>query len=261
MATAVLDGRPVAVTGGGSGVILVWDLYTGAVLGRLAGHGGAVQAIAVTVVDGRPMAVSGADDGTVRIWDLLDRVPRGGPLPGHVREARAVAIAVVDGRPVVLVGHEDCVARMRDVRTGERLDRPLRGHTGWVRALATAAPGGRPVAVSAGRDATVRAWDLGTSEQLGRAFGTGAAVGLGAGWVGPLAIAEAGGRPVVGGGVPNECTLRTWDLYTGEQRGTAPVFPQPVSALAWEPGAGLVVGFGWELAVLKPCPWISDSDH
>ncbi|MFB7081104.1 hypothetical protein ACFCYO_27175, partial [Streptomyces sp. NPDC056308] len=71
VATAVVDGRPVAVTGSVDETVRVWDLTTGQPIGEpLTGHTGAVCAVATAVVDGRPVAVTGSVDETVRVWDL-----------------------------------------------------------------------------------------------------------------------------------------------------------------------------------------------
>ncbi len=71
MATAVLDGRPVAVTGSDDTTVRVWDLGTGRPIGDpLTGHTSTVGAVATAVLDGRPVAVTGSYDATVRVWDL-----------------------------------------------------------------------------------------------------------------------------------------------------------------------------------------------
>ncbi|MFJ6769900.1 hypothetical protein ACIQOV_02765, partial [Kitasatospora sp. NPDC091257] len=71
MATAVLDGRPVAVTGGTDRTVRIWDLTTGRQIGQpLTGHTGEVDAVATAELDGRPVAVTGGTDRTVRVWDL-----------------------------------------------------------------------------------------------------------------------------------------------------------------------------------------------
>lgn len=44
--------------------------------------------------------------------------------------------------------------------------------------------------------------------------------------------------------------MREWDLATGEQVGPPLLFPYPVWAVAVVPGDRLVVGFGYEVAVL-----------
>ena len=49
----------------------------------LAGHTGAVHAVAVAALDGRPVAISGGGDRTVRVWDLATGSPVGDPFAGH----------------------------------------------------------------------------------------------------------------------------------------------------------------------------------
>ncbi|MCX4750862.1 hypothetical protein OG455_36075 [Kitasatospora sp. NBC_01287] len=64
-----------------------------------------------------------------------------------------------------------------------------------------------------------------------------------------VATAVLDGRPVaVTGG--DDCTVRIRDLTTGDQVGPELVFPLPVCAVAVVPDGRLVVGFGWEVAVL-----------
>ncbi|MEU1514830.1 WD40 repeat domain-containing protein [Streptomyces sp. NPDC005811] len=172
VATAVLDGRPLAVTGGFddgySGELRRWDLATGHQIGDpLAGHDGFVQAVATTMLDGGPVAVSGGQDSTVRIWDVRTGQQIGAPLTGHTGRVEAVAAAVVAGRTVALSGGEDSRVRMWDLADGTELLPALTGHTGTVTVLATGLVDGRPVAVSGGDDRTVRLWDLITREETG----------------------------------------------------------------------------------------------
>ncbi|MGW3498023.1 hypothetical protein [Streptomyces sp. NPDC001020] len=74
VATAVVDGHPVAVTGSHDHTVRVWDLTTGQPIGEpLTGHTREVEAVAAAVVDGRPVAVAvtGSWVETVRMWDLI----------------------------------------------------------------------------------------------------------------------------------------------------------------------------------------------
>lgn len=107
VATAVVRGRPVAVTGGWDAA-RVWDLTTREPIGEpLAEY---VSAVATGLLDGRPIAVvggaSGATEerGTVRVWDLSTRSPIG---PCLVFPLSVDALAVAPGgRLVVGFGRE-----------------------------------------------------------------------------------------------------------------------------------------------------------
>ena len=84
LATAVLDGRIVAVSGGGDGdaAVRVWDVDQMRPIGRrMTGHVGQVTALATGTLDnGRAVALSG-DTEAVRVLDLSLCVPIGVELP------------------------------------------------------------------------------------------------------------------------------------------------------------------------------------
>jgi WD40 repeat protein len=61
------DGRRI-VSGSSGKTVAVWDLESGALIHRLAGHRGWVSSVAVSP-DGRHI-ISGAADRTVAVWDL-----------------------------------------------------------------------------------------------------------------------------------------------------------------------------------------------
>ena len=104
MAVGELDGRPIAVSGGGDKLVRVWDLAAGGPLGEpLVGHDDWVKAVAVGELGGRPVAVSGSIDGTVRVWDLAAGGPLGGPLV-HDRFVNAVAVGGLDARSLAAAG-------------------------------------------------------------------------------------------------------------------------------------------------------------
>ncbi|WP_343955522.1 WD40 repeat domain-containing protein [Nonomuraea longicatena] len=207
--TTVLDGRAVAITGGGGRTLRVWDLATGERVGApWTGHTNAVRALALSVLDGRPVAVSGGDDRTVRVWELASGKPVGEPLHLHADSVKALAIAERRGRQVVVTGCYDTTVRVWDLETRQEVMAPLRGHTGPVYAVATAVLNGRWVAVTGG-DRTVRVWDLETGEPVGSPF-TGHS-----GYVSAITVVElaAGHQVVVSGGY--QSTTKVSDLATG----------------------------------------------
>ncbi|MFI8162149.1 hypothetical protein ACIF6I_23365, partial [Streptomyces microflavus] len=138
VATAEVDGRPVAVTTSDDRTVRVWDLTTGRTVTVLAGHSDAVNAVATAEVDGRPVAVTTSDDRTVRVWDLTTGHPIGEPLTGHTDWVNAVATGQLNGCTVAVTGSDDRTVRVWDLTTGHPIGEPLTGHTDWVNAVATA---------------------------------------------------------------------------------------------------------------------------
>lgn len=143
VACTELDGRPVAVAGGQSAEVWVWDLVsTKPITKPMTGHltwsweatgkpglGTKLYITAVTCayLDGRPIAVTGGEDGTVRRWDLTTGQQIGspkitGPLSDHKTEAiDSVACAELDGRAIVVSGSRDHTVRVWDLANGDQL--------------------------------------------------------------------------------------------------------------------------------------------
>jgi hypothetical protein len=67
------NGRLLASAEAGSGVIRVWDAWTGKAVAHFTGHRGWVIALSFAA-DGKTLA-SGGDDGTVLIWDVTGLTP------------------------------------------------------------------------------------------------------------------------------------------------------------------------------------------
>lgn len=214
LAMGELDGRPIALTGGGiDGTVRVWDLTSGTQHGAaLAGHSGGVRALAVCQLDGVPIAISGGDDGTLRVWDLASGKQRGEPLANNLDRIRGVAVGKLDGRPVVVSGGGDRTLRVWDLTSGTHCGDPLLGHDSDVMAVRFGEIGGAPIAVSGGDDGTVRVWDLTSSTQRGEPLeGHGGRV-----WA--VAVGEIRGAPIaLSGG--SDGTVRLWDLHSGAECG------------------------------------------
>ncbi|MFC5219827.1 AAA family ATPase [Streptomyces coerulescens] len=165
----VLDGTPVAVTGGDDHTVRMWDLTSGAPIGRpLTGHTGRVWAVTCTVLDGTPVAVTGGDDHTVRVWDLASGAPIGRPLTGHTGRVRAVACTMVDGAHVAVTGSDGDTVRVWDLASGAPFGRPLPRCTKSVGAVACMLLDGTPIAVTGDDFGRVYAWDLTSSNLVGR---------------------------------------------------------------------------------------------
>ncbi|MEW2303111.1 hypothetical protein AB0958_24600 [Streptomyces sp. NPDC006655] len=230
----------------------------------LPGHTDTVHSVSLGTVDGRDVVVTAGWDKTVCVWDLADGRPFGEPslpvvtvdgghlaadqsvdesLAGPIESAWTVARGVVDGRPVVAVADGEGPVRVWDPATGSPVGEPFVGHTAPVRVVATGVVDGRPVAVTGSLDRSARVWDLASGRPVREPLightdsvwtvATGVVDGL------PVAVTGSSDR-----------TVRVWDLASGRQVGPELVFPSEVGAVAVTPDGRLVVGFGWEIAVL-----------
>ncbi|MEQ4719185.1 WD40 repeat domain-containing protein [Nonomuraea sp. B19D2] len=166
VACTLLDGRPVAVTGGDDALVRVWDLTTGSAVGdSFAGHEAVVKAVACAELDGRPVIASLDAHGDVWVWDLVTREPVQAMSTRGFHSCLLLVPACLDGRLVVVTGSRRG-AQVWDVATGERIGRPMAGHTGGdMEAMACTTLDGRIVLVTAGEQGLV--WDLATSERIG----------------------------------------------------------------------------------------------
>ncbi|GAB2582698.1 hypothetical protein GCM10027168_14260 [Streptomyces capparidis] len=157
MGAALVDGRPIAVTGGGDPFLQVWDLLRGEELGQpLTGVEPAAGAVALAGVDGRAVVVAGDGGGALRMWDLATREPLGSAMAGHEDVVETLATATVAGRAIAVSGGRDETTRVWDLARGEQLGEPFAGHR--LRMLTEVA--GVPVAVTTDSGGGVRLWDL-----------------------------------------------------------------------------------------------------
>ena len=235
--TAVaMTGEGLAVSGGGDGVIRLWDPRTPGDPGREVGHqDGRVTAVAVT---GEGLIVSGGGDGVIRLWDPSAPDDPGRELGHHV-DPGVFALAVTADGLVVSGGAEDWAVRLWDPHTPSDRGRRLGGHVGGVRALAVTTEG---LVVSGGADQAVRIWDPRTPGDTGRE------VGHHNGPVYALAVTRDG--MIVSGGLDG--AVRLWDPGTAGDPGRELGRHQTsVNAVAVT-GEGLVVSGGSDRSV---CVW------
>jgi WD40 repeat protein/serine/threonine protein kinase len=205
-----------ALTAGLDSTVRVWDLAALRAEATLAGHEGAVTAIAFA---GAGRAVSAGRDRTVRLWDLAARRPLA-VLEGHTDTVTAVD-ASADGRRAASASW-DCTIRLWDLRQNAAT-RVLEGHGAQVAAVRLS-PDGQVVATGAW-DGTARLWDA----------ESGSALGVLAGHEGNVtAVAlHADGRQVATGGADG--VVRLWDARTREAERLLRGHEGEVTGLAFTP--------------------------
>ena len=171
IAAAVLDGREIAITGNGDG-LLFWDLRERRAMDRrLKGGDGVIRGLAVRRLSDRVMAVT-CGNGAVQVWDLTAGAPVGELLTGHDGSVEAVAIAGAPESTVLAVS----ASRDKSVRIWEVPDaalaprRPSR-EIGVVEAVATArSPQGQTLAVTSSHT-VAQVWDMERGLELVRLTG------------------------------------------------------------------------------------------
>lgn len=163
IATGVIDGRFVVVSGSADKTLRLWCARRHKPIGApLKGHTNGVTSVAWDTLDGREIIVSGSSDKTLRLWNARTRKPIGAPLKGHTREVTSVALAVIEGQDLVVSGSEDRTIRLWDERTGMAIAEPFEGHVSGVTSVAWCALDGKPGVASGSYDGSLRLWDLST---------------------------------------------------------------------------------------------------
>ncbi len=244
VACSVVDGQPVAVTASDDQTVRVWDLTTTTLHATLTGHDNWVNAVACTTLDGQPVAVTASDDQTVRVWDLTTATLHA-TLTGHDNWVNAVACTTLDGQPVAVTASDDQTVRVWDLTTNT-LHATLTGHHDWVNAVACTTLDGQPVAVTASDDQTVRVWDLTTNTLHATLTGHD-------NWVNAVACTTLDGQPVAVTASTDK-TVRVWDLTTTTELAVFDYAGYMRGALCIGPAQEIVIGTGWDLAVIDRRP-------
>jgi WD40 repeat protein len=148
------DSRTLAYNENEYGAILLWDIASRSVIGRLTGHESFVTALAFSP-DGQTLA-SGSQDRTARLWNLAER-REGLGFTNRTGGFTSLAFSP-DGRTLAMSGAGGAgrVIRLANVATGSP-KAELRGHLEDITSLAFT-PDGQTL-LSASEDGTIRVWD------------------------------------------------------------------------------------------------------
>jgi WD40 repeat protein len=174
---------------------------------------------AVAVMPDGRRAVSGSEDGTLRIWNLEEGIQQR-TLACHAGPVYSVALTP-DGQRAISTSR-DRNLKVWDLSRGTEL-LTLTGHTDWVRGVTVSSDG--RVAVSASEDRTLRVWNLASGCALHTLTGH-------QGWVDGVAVTGDGQRAV---SASADGTLRVWDVNNRTTLHTLADHSGPVSAVAVTP--------------------------
>jgi hypothetical protein len=179
VATAGLDGRPVAVTCGMDGTVRLWDLAESAhqpIGDPLAGHRAEVTELAVMERAGYRLAITASLDKTAQAWDLNANGPLLASLP--VERTTALALADLHGEPVAVICGVG-MTRMWAPLAGWSvpLAIPFAAPDTFVVAAAVAYRGGQPIVVLASSNEYLYTWDLAAERPCDRPIHLGVGIG------------------------------------------------------------------------------------
>jgi WD40 repeat protein len=108
LACAVMDGTPIALSGGQSGIVHIWDLAAHQLMGSpLIVHSGPVRSIECAVLDGKSVAITTSGDQTVHLWDLHERATIT-TFPVHAPHA-----ATITDTGELIIGFHNDIALLR----------------------------------------------------------------------------------------------------------------------------------------------------
>jgi Tol biopolymer transport system component len=226
------DGRLVA-TANGDGTARLWEVATGRLVQRLAGHAGEVRSVAFSP-DGRLIATAAAGD-VARLWDMATAALVRQITSGHAQDVvfspdgQLLATAGGSSSPpagVAAPAVTDNCARLWQTATGAFVRRTAGSFSGHVEAVAFSPDGQLLATVGSG---SAWLWDVATGNQVRQLPAGGHAVSFSPD--GRL-LATAGGDDIA----------RLWDTATGTL--VRAVTVGPAWDIAFSPDGGTVATAG-----------------
>ncbi len=142
------DGKTLAVAGTG-GLIQLWNLQTGTVVGQFQGDEQSTVLSLAFSPNGRFLA-SGSWGDQLRVWDVRQR-----QLVLSMASDRVFSVVFSPAGDLVASGSQTGEIQLWDAKTGEKL-RTLVGHAGGIQSL-TFSPSGEVLA-SSSEDKTIKLW-------------------------------------------------------------------------------------------------------
>jgi WD40 repeat protein len=113
LATITRHGVPLAISGGGEGGLLKWDLTTLRVAAPLVqAHSRHITAVAVADIGDGGVIVTAGGEGKMRTWDLDTMGDNRVDFVGHTDWVRSIAVGSLDGVPIVVSGGDDYTVRV-----------------------------------------------------------------------------------------------------------------------------------------------------
>jgi len=208
-----LDGRSTAAVGYDDGRILLWDLATSQIVGKLGGHTQAINAIAVGDESSTQWIGTVSGDGAAKLWDPSLTAP----IYTYELddEAKAIAMTLAKGARLLITGGYDEVATVRDITT-QQIVLTYGEHESVISGICTGSLAGEAIALTTSNDGTAHVWNVTSGETITTYTGHRSPSSEGgSSWVLDGAVSRLGNIDV-GITAGNDGTAHVWDLATGE---------------------------------------------